>query len=134
MKTNSEIEATLERSLRKQIAVPRLSRAFDAAVWARIEAQESRAPAALVRAPAAAPRLARWLGVMNVIGLASVIIFLMLFGAQMLAGMQVDVALPQISTSNDEVLSPVSGVIALASLLFGFAYTPWGRRLLNEFR
>ena len=72
---------------------------------------------------------------MNVIGLASVAIFLMLFGAQMLAGMQGDLSLPQISLpGNEQVLSPVSGVIALASLLFGFAYTPWGRRLLNEFR
>jgi hypothetical protein len=135
MKTNPDIEATLERSLRKQIAVPRLNHKFDAAVWARIEAQESRAPAAFVRAPATAPKWARWLGFMNVMGLASVAIFLLLFGTQMLADMQGEVSLPQISMVSDESgFSTVSGVIALASLLFGFAYTPWGRRLMNEFR
>jgi hypothetical protein len=132
MKTRAEIEATLERSLRAQVAVPLLNHRFDAAVWARIEAQESRSPARLERAPATAPRLARWLAALNVIGLAGVAIFLMIYGAQILAGMEVDV--PKVSSSlNDQMLSTTSGIVALASLLLGFAFTPWGRRLRDEF-
>ena len=41
MKSNSELEAILERSLRKQVNVRPLDKTFDAAVWARIEAEES---------------------------------------------------------------------------------------------
>ena len=38
-----DVEARLERSLRNQVRVPKLDGRFDAAVWARIEAEIGKA-------------------------------------------------------------------------------------------
>jgi hypothetical protein len=133
MKRKSEIEVALERSLRKQVSVPRLNSKFDAAVWARIEAAETRAPAQM-QVLTATPKAARWLYVLNVVGLASVAIFVSLFGAQMLAGMQIDLSMPELSAAAGERVAPVVSMsIAGAALVLGLMYTPIGRRLRAEF-
>jgi hypothetical protein len=128
---HTEIEAVLERSLRKQVKVPRLDRRFDARVWARIEAQESRATAA---APAATPQVARWLDIVNILGLASVAIVFCMFGAQALAGMELNVSMPEISAATwERIVSGISMGIAGGAIVFGLMFTPVGRRLRDEF-
>jgi len=135
MKDKSQIEATLERSLRKQVAVPRLDRKFNAGVWARIEAEQagSVAPAWQVSSNAT-PAAARWLFAINILGLATVTIFLCVFGWQMLSGMDISESLPEISAaSRDVILLNAYTVIATVAVAFGLMFTPWGRRLRDEF-
>jgi hypothetical protein len=127
---HTEIETVLERSLRKQVKVPRLDRRFDARVWARIEAQASRATAA---APAATPQVARWLNIVNILGLASVAVVVCIFGAQALAGMEMNVSMPEISAATwERIVSGMSMGIAGAAIVFGLMFTPVGRRLREE--
>jgi hypothetical protein len=135
MKDKSQIEAALERSLRKQVVLPRLDRKFDAGVWARIEAEQARA--AVPAAPASvysSPAMERWLFVINILGLASVVIFLGAMGWQMLPGMEISESLPAISAATRESIV-MNGSMLIASLAaaFGLMFTPWGRRLRDEF-
>ncbi|HEY6125361.1 MAG TPA: hypothetical protein VIV63_11980 [Steroidobacteraceae bacterium] len=133
MKDKSQIEAALERSLRRQVSVPRLDRRFDAGVWARIEAAEVRNSAPMIR-EADAPATARWLYAINVAGLASVAIFLAAMGWQMLPGLNIGESLPAISAAMSErVLMSASTIIAAVAVAFGLMFTPWGRRLRDEF-
>ena len=132
MKSNPEIENILERSLRKQVKVRKLDESFDAAVWARIEAEESRS-AAPAR-PAASSKVGRWLFVLNAVGVAAVSIFLCVFLFQWLAGVQVDATLPAASLQvSDQTVTAWATGIAGAALLAGLFYTPWGSRLRDEF-
>ena len=133
MKSNPEIEAILERSLRRQVSVRRLDESFDAAVWARIEAEESKSEAHItVRAPAAS-RAGRWIFIVNSLGIACVAVFLCVFLFRWLAGVQVESTIPDLSFQlSDQHASAWSTGIAGAALLFGFLYTPWGRRLRDE--
>ena len=135
MKDKSQIEAGLERSLRKQVTVPRLGRKFDAGVWARIEAEEvRRAAPAMQVAGNSTPATARWLYVINILGLASVTIFLCVFGWQMLSGMDLSESLPEISAANrDVILMNACTVIATVAVAFGLMFTPLGRRVRDEF-
>jgi len=135
MKRKLEIEATLERSLREQVNVPRLDRSFDAGVWARIEAGQSPAATIVSRTAAAATSTtARWLFIVNAAGLASVAIFICVFGAQVLSGMDVSVSLPQASTAAAErIVAQMSTGIAVVAIAFGLMFTPWGRRVRSEF-
>jgi hypothetical protein len=135
MKDKSQIEAGLERSLRKQVTVPRLGRKFDAGVWARIDAEEARRAApAMQLSGNSTPATARWLYVINILGLASVTIFLCVFGWQMLSGLDISESLPEISVATRErILMSCSTVIAAVSLEFGLLFTPWGRRVRDEF-
>jgi hypothetical protein len=132
MKRKTEIEAALERSLRNQVNVPPLDGRFDAKVWARIESQ-ARPASAVVTAPGAVVKAGRWLNIINVVGLLTVTIFVSFLGAQMLAGADVAISLPQISTADTErFMMEMSGSIAGAAILFGLWFTPWGRRLREE--
>jgi hypothetical protein len=134
MKDKTQIEATLERSLRKQVKVPRLDSRFDAAVWARIEAQESRsaAPARQMPASEASPT-ARWLYWINIVALGAAAIFLCIFGAQMLAGVDVSAMLPEISVaSRDRILRDSCTVISTVAVAIGLLFTPLGQRLREE--
>lgn len=134
MKHKTEIEATLDRSLRRQVKVPTLDTRFDARVWARIEAEESRRPQAALPVPAAVARSARWLRAFNAVGIASVVIFASVVGAGMLADANVAISMPEISTADSElILNVMSMSIAGASLLFGLMFTPLGRKLRAEF-
>jgi hypothetical protein len=135
MKDKSQIEAGLERSLRKQVTVPRLGRKFDAGVWARIDAEEARRAApAMQLSGNSTPATARWLYVINILGLASVTIFLCVFGWQMLSGLDISESLPEISVATRErILMSGSTVIAAVAVAFGLLFTPWGRRVRDEF-
>jgi hypothetical protein len=135
MKTKSQIEAALERSLRKQVVVPRLDRKFDAGVWARIEAGESRAAAPALQAPVSSTSpAARWLNLINILGLASVAIFLGVFGWQMFSGMDISESLPEISAATREsILMNGSTIITTLAVAFGLMFTPLGRKLRDEF-
>jgi len=132
MKRNLEIEAVLERSLRKQVSVPRLDASFDAAVWARIEAEESRA-AAPAR-PAVPAGAGRWLSIVNALGIASVAVVVCVYGFQWLGGLQLETSIPDFSPviSERNAMHWSTG-IAGAAMLFAFLFTPWGRRLRDEF-
>jgi hypothetical protein len=135
MKDKSQIEAGLERSLRKQVTVPRLGRKFDAGVWARIDAEEARRAApAMQLSGNSTPATARGLYVINILGLASVTIFLCVFGWQMLSGLDISESLPEISVATRErILMSGSTVIAAVAVAFGLLFTPWGRRVRDEF-
>ncbi len=135
MKDKSQIEAALERSLRKQVVVPRLDRKFDAGVWARIEAAEGRSAAPALQASVnATPATARWLNLINILGVASVAIFLCVYGWQIFSGMNISVSLPEISAATREsILMNGCTVIATLAVAFGLMFTPLGRRLRDEF-
>lgn len=135
MKTKSQIEAALERSLRKQVVVPRLDRKFDAGVWARIETEQTRvaAPAMPVSVNSASAA-ARWLNMINILGLASVTIFLGVYGWQMFSGMDISESLPEISAATREsILMSGSTIIATLAVAIGLMFTPLGRKLRDEF-
>jgi hypothetical protein len=135
MKHKAEIEGALERSLRAQVNVRRLDSRFDAGVWARIEAEESRSAAPALRASASAtPMAARWLYALNILGLGSVAIFLCMFGAQMLAGMDLSAMSPGFSEAALTSFFVNTGtVIATVAAGIAFMLTPLGRRLRAEF-
>src|SRR5262245_31668342 len=133
MKSNPEIEAVLERSLRKQVKVRQLDESFDSAVWARIAAEEAKSAAPVPARSATGSRAGRWLSIVNAVGIASVAVVLCVFLFQWLAGVQVDTTIPDFSPQiSDQSASQWSTGIAGAALLFGFLYTPWGRRLRDE--
>jgi hypothetical protein len=134
MKTKSQIEAALERSLRKQVVVPRLDRKFDAGVWARIEAGEARVAAPALQASVnSASAAARWLNMINILGLASVTIFLGVYGWQMFSGMDISESLPEISAATREsILMNGSTIIATLAVAIGLMFTPLGRKLRDE--
>ena len=131
MKRNLEVEARLERSLRSQVRVPKLDGRFDAAVWARIESASATASVPAARSRTAA---SRWLFLSNVIGVVVAIVLVGFFGAQSLTGVEVNVALPQVSPGFVEsavkaITWPVTGI----ALVVGMMFTPIGRRLRSEF-
>jgi hypothetical protein len=135
MKHKAQIEAALDRSLRNQVKAPRLDGKFDAAVWARIEAGESRQGLSAVQAPARrTPLAARWLYAINILGLGSVAIFLCVYGTQMLAGMDVSAMMPELSSAaSARILMNASTVIATVAVAFGLMFTPLGRKIRAEF-
>jgi hypothetical protein len=129
---HTENEAALERSLRSQVKVPPLDRRFDAAVWARIEADESRATKSSL-VPVANPIAARWLSVINILGITTVAVLGWLYGVQMLAGSDIAVSWMELSAASRQyIVSGLSTGMAGAAILFGMMYTPWGRRLRAE--
>jgi hypothetical protein len=128
MNRKLEIEARLERSLRNQVKAPRLARAFDAGVWARIEAE---------RARRRAPAVPRWLFVLNVVGVGAAIVVALVFGAPLLASAESAVSLPQVSVAPG-VAERLAGyaihAITFGSIAFGLMFTSLGRRLRSELR
>ena len=134
MKSNPELEAILERSLRSQVNVRQLDETFDAAVWARIEADESKSAAQAPMHPTTASRIGRWLFILNAVGIASVCVFLCVFLFQWLAEVQVDSTLVATSLQvSDQTVTVWATGLAGIALLAGFFYTPWGGRLRDEF-
>lgn len=135
MKHKAQIESVLDRSLRQQVKVQRLDSQFDAAVWARIEAEESRGTAPALRSTASGtPKAARWLYAINLLGLGSVAIFLCVYGTQLLAGMDVSAMAPELSASTrTSILMNASTVIATVAVAIGLMFTPLGRKLRAEF-
>lgn len=132
-KSNAEIEAALHRSLTRQVRVPQLDRRFDAGVWARIEAEE-RAPLRVSNPVVARAGAGRWLLASNVIGLAVAAVLVVFFGLRMFSGVDVELAVPNISISqNQQLVEIVAWAITAATLGFGLMFTPIGRRLRAEF-
>jgi hypothetical protein len=123
------IEARLERSLRNQVKAPRLEKRFDAAVWARIDAQKSPAP----RAPSTSPN---WWFVFNGIGIGVAFVLLCVFGLQSLSGLEPQVALPEVAVpaaTMEQFVIIAAQAITIGALVFGLMFTPLGRRLRAEF-
>jgi hypothetical protein len=132
-KSNVEIEATLHRSLSRQVRVPQLDRRFDAGVWARIEAEE-RAPLRVSSPVAAQAGGGRWLLLSNVIGLTVAAVLVVVFGLRMFTGVDVELAVPNFSISqNQQLVESIAWAITAATLGFGLMFTPIGRRLRAEF-
>jgi nitrate reductase NapE component len=111
--------------------VPKLDGRFDAAVWARIESASATAsvPAARSRSGAS-----RWLFLSNVIGVVVAIVLVGFFGVQSLTGVEVNVALPQVSPGMVErVVTAMIWPVTAIAISFGMMFTPFGRRLRSEF-
>jgi hypothetical protein len=123
------IEARLERSLRNQVKAPRLAKRFDAAVWARIDAQKAPAP----QAP---PTSSNWWFVFNGIGIGVAFVLLCVFGLQSLSGLEPQIALPDVAVPAammEQVVKIATLAITFGALVFGLMFTPLGRRLRAEF-
>lgn len=134
MKTRQEIEARLDRSLANQVPVPKLDRRFDAAVWARIEAES-----AASRAAPAMPRKSageRWMFASNVVGFIVTAVLVLYFGARMFMGIEVELpSLPVMSLSPEQAgatLQLAGWGIAIAAIGFGLLLTPMGRRVRSQ--
>jgi hypothetical protein len=128
-----EVEAGLDRSLEKHISVPELGAKFNAAVWARIAAEQACAPA-LSRT---APVVSRWLLVSNIVGIVISLALIVYFIARSFAAAEVELDLPVPQLSERTVAAVVqwaSWVIALGAVGFGMMYTSFGRRFRNIFR
>lgn len=138
MKSRQQIEAQLDRSLERQVAVPRLDSKFNAAVWERIAADEARATNPVVEART--PRATRWLLISNVVGALVALALIANFGFKLLGGATIEpdisanMQLPEISAVTANQLMQVGGyLIAAAAVAFGFSLTSFGRRLRATF-
>ena len=136
MTRKQDIEARLDRALEKQIAVPRLDGRFDAAVWARIDSEQSRATnPVLSEASAHASRVSRWLSISNALGIAVAAALAVYFGLQMFSGVEVnfsvDIPLPAVDETG--VMMTTGGyVLGLLAIAFGLAFTSLGRRVRSS--
>jgi hypothetical protein len=123
-----EVESRLDRSLRNQLKVPRLDGRFDAAVWARIAAQEQRATN-----PVQNRSSARWLFVINIIGVAIAAALVVIFGLQSFTEVSVNLPMPEVSANvGVQILRFSTPVVTTVALVFGLLFTPIGRRLRAE--
>lgn len=130
-----QIEARLERSLHRQVKVPRLDGRFDAAVWSRIAAEEEKA-----KAPRAQRgRAPRWLVACNFIGIAVSVVLVAVFASRAVSGVDLgvdmNVSLPSFSAEQQSLLIKKMGpIVSAAAVLFGFMFTRHGRRLISALR
>jgi hypothetical protein len=132
--SSNDIEHRLDRSLRKQVALPELDARFNASVWERIAEQE--APAA------AAPRArgSRWLLASNVLGVAVSVGLIVYCIAHNFSGLSAEVnvpmpAIPEISAQTTAaVVNMLGWGVTVVSVAFGLAFTRMGRRLLQFLR
>ncbi len=128
---SGQIEAALDRSLRKQVTAPELGAKFNAAVWARIAAEQARAPA---RSRASA---SRWLVISNVAGIVISLALIVYFIARSFSVVEVDLDLPVPQVSEATITAIVQGaywLIATGAMGFGMMYTSIGRRIRSMFR
>lgn len=128
---SKDIEARLDRSLRRQVAVPKLDARFNAAVWDRIAGQESRAAA-----PQPA-RGSRWLLASNAVGVVVSLTLVAYFLARNVSGIDVEmnVAMPEIPEHSAAAAVKMLGWgVTAASVAFGLAFTHAGRRWLRFLR
>lgn len=145
MNGKQDIEARLDRSLAKQIGVPRLGKQFNAAVWARVAAEEAKAakPVA-IKAPSRAVRASRWFAITNTIGVAvtlGIVAYFVMrtYGGVDASALNLGVEVPAVSMPvvSDAMVSQIVGVLGqvlgFAALLFGFSLTSVGRRMRASF-
>lgn len=136
MKTKLQIEAALDRSMRKQVTPPRLDSGFNAAVWQRIAAEEAKAAAPR----RAAPAVSRWLLASNAIGIVVSLVLIVYCVVSGLSGVEMSVALPsmalpEISAATDARLTVIFlWSITIASMALAFAFTGMGRRVRQMLR
>ena len=139
-----DIEARLDRSLDKQITVPRLDRRFDAAVWARIEAEEARATNPVATAPATevssrALRASRWLAITNTIGITVTLGVALYFVLRTFGGIEMPASVANLSMPaiSDEMVTRIIGVLGqvlgVVALVLGLSFTSIGRRVRASF-
>jgi hypothetical protein len=134
MNTKHEVEARLDRSLARQLRVPKLDRRFDVGVWARIEAAKGAQQVAAAGTSAAAARAARWLFASNVAGYLVAALLVVYFGARMLGGVDIEMPLPSFSPEHSAMTQQfISWGFTIGALAFGLMLTPLGRRLRSEF-
>jgi hypothetical protein len=82
----------------------------------------------------AASSTARWLNIINIVGIASVVLFLYFFGWQSFSGMDISQSLPEFSAATRaSILENSMWVVSTLAVAFGLMFTPWGRRLRDEF-
>ncbi len=135
MKSKLQIEAALDRSLRKQLTPPRLDSRFNAAVWQRIAAEEAKAPAPRRASPAS-----RWLFASNLIGAVVSAVLIVYFVVSGLSGVEMSVALPavalpEVSAATDaRLMTFLVWGITIASMALAFAFTGMGRRVRQMLR
>jgi hypothetical protein len=145
MNGKQDIEARLDRSLANQVGVPRLGKPFNAAVWARIAAEEAMAmkPVA-VRAPSRAVRASRWFAITNTVGVAVTLGIVAYFVLRAYSGVDasalnlgVEVPSVPMPAMSDAMVSQIIGVLGqvlgIAALLFGLSLTSVGRRVRESF-
>lgn len=134
-----DIEARLDRSLENQITVPRLDRRFDAAVWARIAAEESKARQPAAAVPSRALRASRWLAITNTIGVLLAFGVVLSFVLRAYGGIELPVSDVGLSVPAipDDVVTRITGVLGqvlgLVALAFGLSFTSLGRRVRASF-
>jgi len=139
MTRKQDVEARLDRALEKQIVAPRLDGRFDAAVWSRIEAEQSRATNPVSRnAPTGALPMARWLSISNAIGVSVALAIVLYFGLRLLGGIDfswhVKIPVPEVLSADATPVMTIGGyAIGLVATLFGLAFTPLGRRVRSSF-
>jgi hypothetical protein len=137
--TAASIEARLERSLRRQVAAPKLDGRFDAAVWSRIAEQDRAGASRRTSAPAANRDLPRWLLACNAIGIAVTVVLVVWFGAGQISDVDLTrdlgLELPRVTQDQQQsMLVLASRVVTAAAVLFGLMFTRIGRRLLSALR
>ncbi len=134
MNTKPEIEARLDRSLARQVRVPKLDRRFDGGVWARIEAAKGAEQVAAADTNSPAARASRWLFASNVAGYLVAALLVVYFGARMLGGIEIEMPVPSLSPELSAMSQQIiSWGFTIGSLAFGLMLTPLGRRLRSEF-
>jgi len=133
MTNKLDIETRVDRSLQTQLKAPRLDGRFDSAVWERIAAQEQR-PTNPVQERSMSSA-ARWLFVVNIIGVAVTALLVVIFGLHSFTDASVNLNLPTPEVSaatGDQILKIAAQAITLVSVIFGLLFTPLGRRLRAE--
>jgi hypothetical protein len=132
--SKGEIEAKLDRSLARQVRVPKLDRRFDAGVWARIEAEAGAQQVAAVRTARPAALASRWLFASNVVGYIVTALLVVYFGVRMFGSVDIEMPLPSMVSEANALTQPlVTWGFTIAALAVGLMLTPFGRRLRSEF-
>jgi hypothetical protein len=143
MNGKQEIEARLDRSLASQVEVPRLDERFNAAVWARIAADEQKAvkPVAAA-APSRVARASRWLAITNSVGVAVTLGIVAYFLLRNFGGIEtpvnlsveVPVSLPEIPEALvTQIVAVLGQVLGVLALVLGLSFTSFGRRVRASF-
>lgn len=140
MSGKKHIEARLDRSLRNQIAVPKLGKGFDAAVWARIEAGDVKATNPGVESSRVG-RASRLLAISNLVGVAVTLGVALYFALGSFGGIEpptvnlgVKMSMPTLSDETlTRILAACGQLLGAVALLFGLSFTSVGRRLRASF-
>jgi hypothetical protein len=127
MNQKQDIEARLERSLRRQVAAPTLDGRFNAAVWSRIAAQGQKAAPMVIRR-----RTPGWLTACNIVGAIVSVLALGYYAARSVTGLDLGFELPSFSADQQTALiNNLAPYISGVAVLFGLMFTRPARKLLK---